>query len=151
VLLEIVDIRGRLESGEVRRVVDASYSIEYPASQRETQTDKILSGYRQRTDDRLFGALSEGQLVGFVGLRRRHPQEATIRHIAVRPEFRGKGVGRQLVTSVIEDLELRSVVAETHPGAVEFYQRIGFSATSLGEKYPGVERFLCRWEAPERM
>ena len=75
-LVEIVDIRGRLESGEVRRVVDASYSIEYPASQRETQTDKILSGYRQRTDDRLDEAIDQqgnyivltGRLEGVVGL-----------------------------------------------------------------------------------
>jgi hypothetical protein len=27
--------------------------------------------------------------------------------------------------------------------AVNFYRNIGFEITSLGEKYPGVERFQC--------
>jgi hypothetical protein len=27
---------------------------------------------------------------------------------------------------------------------VRFYEKTGFTSTSLGEKYPGVERFLIR-------
>jgi ribosomal protein S18 acetylase RimI-like enzyme len=33
--------------------------------------------------------------------------------------------------------------AETDEEAVEFYRNIGFSIQSLGEKYPGVDRFKC--------
>ena len=35
------------------------------------------------------------------------------------------------------------ITAETDRDAVEFYWSSGFKVTSLGEKYPGVERFLC--------
>jgi ribosomal protein S18 acetylase RimI-like enzyme len=148
VIVEIIDIRSRLDSDEVRQVIAASNSIEYPPSQREAETDKILAGYRRRTDELLLGAQSNGQLIGFMGLRWRGSHEATIRHIAVRRDFRNKGVGRRLVLFAMEHFELRSLEAETHLGAVEFYQRLGFSVTSLGEKYPGTERFLCRLDAP---
>ena len=35
------------------------------------------------------------------------------------------------------------VIAETDKEAVIFYENYGFKITSLGEKYPGVERFQC--------
>lgn len=35
------------------------------------------------------------------------------------------------------------LTAETDIEAVGFYQNYGFNVTSLGEKYAGVERFLC--------
>ena len=40
--------------------------------------------------------------------------------------------------------------AETHIDAVPFYRQCGFEVESLGELWPGVERFACRWRAPER-
>jgi ribosomal protein S18 acetylase RimI-like enzyme len=36
------------------------------------------------------------------------------------------------------------MVAETDNEAVEFYRATGFRVTSLGEKYPGVERYRAR-------
>ena len=39
--------------------------------------------------------------------------------------------------------ELNELNAETHRDAVDFYKRLGFDIESLGEKYPGVERFWC--------
>ncbi|WP_239984546.1 hypothetical protein [Lentibacillus sediminis] len=41
---------------------------------------------------------------------------------------------------------LQFISAETDKDAVVFYQNLGFQITSLGEKYPGVERFLCEYE-----
>ena len=35
------------------------------------------------------------------------------------------------------------VEAETDADAVGFYARVGFTITSLGHVYPGVERFRC--------
>lgn len=36
------------------------------------------------------------------------------------------------------------LVAETDADAVGFYRHSGFEVMSLGEKYPGTERFSCR-------
>lgn len=41
------------------------------------------------------------------------------------------------------------VIAETDEEAVNFYRSIGFEVYSLGEKYPGVERFRCIYEVEE--
>ncbi|WP_268921683.1 hypothetical protein [Metabacillus sediminilitoris] len=38
------------------------------------------------------------------------------------------------------------ITAETDKEAVVFYRNYGFKITSLGEKYPGVERFLCEYK-----
>lgn len=39
---------------------------------------------------------------------------------------------------------LTELIAETDRDAVEFYRKYGFEIHSLGEKYPGVDRFHCR-------
>ncbi len=41
------------------------------------------------------------------------------------------------------------IVAETDRSALGFYVALGFTMTSLGEKYPGVERFLVRLAASD--
>lgn len=148
-MIEVVDIRGRLDCDDVREVIHTSYSIEHPVSEREGETNRILAGYRRRTEERLLAAQSNGELVGFIGLRWRLPFEATIRQIGVLPGFRNKGVARRLVLFVIENFNLRSLEAETHQGAVKFYEKTGFTVVSLGEKYPGTERFFCRWQMAE--
>ncbi|HPH97803.1 MAG TPA: hypothetical protein PKW33_16525 [Anaerolineaceae bacterium] len=38
---------------------------------------------------------------------------------------------------------LAKLSAETDCEAVDFYRRCGFQMESLGEKYPGMERFRC--------
>ena len=45
--------------------------------------------------------------------------------------------------------EIKHMEAETDIEAVDFYKKIGFQTVSLGEKYPGVERFKCTLEYPK--
>lgn len=42
------------------------------------------------------------------------------------------------------------MTAETDAEAAGFYRACGFQVRSLGEKYPGVERFACFWAADSR-
>lgn len=69
-----------------------------------------------------------------------------ILQIAVDEENRHQGIGRRLIDGAVALERPHEVVAETDQDAVEFYQRCGFSIESLGEKYPGVERFQCCWQ-----
>jgi ribosomal protein S18 acetylase RimI-like enzyme len=48
-----------------------------------------------------------------------------------------------MIDFIIEKHSLSYVCTETDKDAVGFYRNYGFEITSLGEKYPGVERFLC--------
>ena len=70
-----------------------------------------------------------------------------ILHIAVDEGKRHQGIGRRLIDAAVALEHPHEVVAETDHDAVEFYQHYGFSIQSLGEKYPGVERFQCRWHS----
>ncbi len=40
-------------------------------------------------------------------------------------------------------MKVVTLVAETDRDTLNFYQKNGFVVISLGEKYPGVERFKC--------
>ena len=68
--------------------------------------------------------------------------DVVILHIATRSDLRRFGIGRRMLDAVrVAEPGHRRVSAETDSDAVGFYLANGFSAESLGEKYPGVERF----------
>ena len=50
-----------------------------------------------------------------------------------------------MIDKLIQIYSVKLVSAETDKDAVNFYKRYGFSIISLGEKYPGVERFYCEY------
>lgn len=91
----------------------------------------------------LYTHQEKGDVDGVLGVRRTGPSAAEILHIAVAPSQRQKGIGRSMVEDLLAMEGLRDLVAETDSEAVGFYRRCGFIVRSLGEKYPGVERFLC--------
>nr|WP_278044635.1 GNAT family N-acetyltransferase [Paenibacillus solani] len=69
--------------------------------------------------------------------------EIELKHIAIKSNNRRKGLGKKLIMEFMEENLIRRMEAETDKNAVNFYRKIGFNITSLGEKYPGVERFKC--------
>jgi hypothetical protein len=72
-------------------------------------------------------------------------------HIATGSSVRRTGVGTQVLEAV---MRLRPAgVAETDWDAVGFYVADGFVATSLGEKYPGVNglEFTTACETADRV
>ncbi|WP_144611697.1 GNAT family N-acetyltransferase [Bacillus cereus] len=73
--------------------------------------------------------------------------KARICHIAVAPQYRHTGIALQMIKEVLRIHQLTYVEAETDKEAVEFYKKIGFQVKSLGEKYPGIERFHCYLES----
>lgn len=92
----------------------------------------------------LFAFELEGETVGCIGVEISRLHHNEIKHIAVSSEHRGKGIGSKMISLILEMYP--SVSAETDSDAVEFYRKYGFKITSLGEKYPGVERFFCEYE-----
>ncbi|WP_327932040.1 GNAT family N-acetyltransferase [Brevibacillus centrosporus] len=63
--------------------------------------------------------------------------------MAVRAASREHGYGSQLIDLLLQKYKSKVIAAETDQEAVGFYRKYGFQIKSLGEKYPGVERFLC--------
>lgn len=91
----------------------------------------------------LFGQIIENDIVGCIGIEFVSAGKCEIKHIAINPNRRKQQIGSKMIFDIIEKFQLVSIFAETDMEAVDFYASIGISITSLGEKFPGVERFLC--------
>lgn len=91
----------------------------------------------------LLGFCMNKKLVGLIGFEYESKDKVELKHIAIKPEYRGRGIGKDMIQEFIKSQKALTIKAETDKDAVGFYSKIGFSITSLGEKYPGVERFEC--------
>ncbi|TLS52224.1 GNAT family N-acetyltransferase [Paenibacillus antri] len=112
--------------------------------------EQVAAEYENNPELRLYGYESEEEIVGVIGFERLDGGDGLlIRHLAVKPECRGAGFGRGQILELIEMAKPRLLVAETDEEAVEFYRRIGFEIESLGERYPGVERYRCTYRTAE--
>jgi GrpB-like predicted nucleotidyltransferase (UPF0157 family)/GNAT superfamily N-acetyltransferase len=107
----------------------------------QLRVDEAVRLYRDDPSAKLFVATLASETVGLAGYRTGGGMVVLL-HVATAPHVRRKGVGRRLLAEVRRTAppEL-PVVAETDHDAVHFYEAIGFTASSLGEKYAGVERF----------
>jgi ribosomal protein S18 acetylase RimI-like enzyme len=90
-----------------------------------------------------WGYVEGEKVIGCVGIEARSPSAARIRGVAVDARCRGLGFGRSLLLEASARLQGLRLVAETDSEGVGFYRSCGFAVKSLGEKYPGVERFEC--------
>ncbi|MFH5227448.1 GNAT family N-acetyltransferase [Antrihabitans spumae] len=91
----------------------------------------------------LVGATVDGALVGIAGFRI-VDNDIVLVHIATRQTERRRGIGTALVDYVRSVEPTLPIVAETDQEGVAFYRANGFTVRSLGEIYPGVERFQVR-------
>jgi len=85
------------------------------------------------------------KVAGIIGFKK-DDEDLIILHIAIKPEFRGLGFGKGQILEAIDLIKPLKVIAETDDDAVDFYRRIGFEIESLGEMYPGVERYKCTFK-----
>jgi len=112
--------------------------------------DSRVDAFLQRASSRkarIFLALDEAEPTGQVTVTESIDRpEAVIESISVRPDQRGRGVGRFLVQRLLSHLNAAVLVAETDDSAVGFYHRCGFRIQSLGEVYPGTVRYHCCYD-----
>lgn len=144
--LALTDMSSRLGTREVRELL---LQLEYPDEIRESKTDQIIAEYREHPERPILGGAAQGKLVGLIGLALQPGASAIIRHIVVRRDHRRSGIGKALIDAVCSKYFLGEISAETDRDAVDFYRRCGFHIESLGEKYPGTERFWCTLRACE--
>jgi GNAT superfamily N-acetyltransferase len=140
--MESIDLRPKAKDPELRRLF--ALAVGRPTSQRLAA---VADEYASAPGRFLFGVVEDDVVLGLVGGSLESPGGATIAHIAVRPERQRGGLGRRLIEAVRDRLQVQALTAHTDRDAVHFYERCGFQAQSLGELYPGVERFVCSWRA----
>ncbi len=104
------------------------------------KVDSVYERYMQSSSQQLF--VKENNIIGCIGIEI-ISQNCEIKHIAVSPNERGNGIGSKMINFLCKKYSLSHIFAETDTYAVKFYKKFGFKIISLGERYPGVERFLC--------
>lgn len=72
-------------------------------------------------------------------------EEITILDIAVDKTQQRNGIGKKLINFVLDNYKRKILIAETDGDAVDFYRKCGFQVNSLGEKYPGIIRYDCKY------
>jgi ribosomal protein S18 acetylase RimI-like enzyme len=105
--------------------------------------------YKTSEDRSLHGIYLNDILVGIIGLIHK-THEIEIKHIAIQTKYRHKGLGQELIKEISNLFPNIELIAETDKDAVNFYKKVGFEIVSLGEKYPGIERFKCVYKKNER-
>lgn len=134
----LLDLRKRVDEPEVRELL--SYAVGPTTLQIMNQ---IAQKYREDTDLALWGMEADQTIIGCIGVHFKSPAKVVINHISVHPDYRHRHIASKMIDHLIQTSSVKIVSAETDMDAVAFYRRYGFSIISLGEKYPGVERFLC--------
>lgn len=92
----------------------------------------------------MYLALDGNAVVGQLTVAR--TPDAIIESISVDPGHQRSGVGRFLIQGFLDSFKDSTLEAGTDGDAVGFYRRLGLRIRSLGEKYPGVTRFLCTYD-----
>ncbi|MET3288332.1 N-acetyltransferase [Brevibacillus fluminis] len=134
----MIDLKERLHEHDVLALL--AYSVGAPSMEKLLQ---VAARYERSDSMMMVGVEEDGVLLGCIGLDLARLPKAVITHVAVHPDARGKGIGRHMLADAMQRFSLTVIGAETDASAVGFYRSCGFTVKSLGEKYPGVERFWC--------
>jgi GNAT superfamily N-acetyltransferase len=118
---------------------------------RDAYEDTVLkhdSLHRRLKTMSIFVAVSEsGEIVGTIGCEVVHEAEGHLRGMAVRPEWQGSGVAKQLLDRAESELRdrgcLRITLDTTEPlkRAVQFYEKNGYRASGKVTDFFGMPLF----------
>lgn len=83
---------------------------------------------------------AQGEILAFA-ICQQVLDEATLFNIAVHPKAQGKGIGKQLLSGLIEQLRCRDVltlwleVRASNQAAIQLYQSLGFNEVTVRKRY----------------
>ena len=67
---------------------------------------------------------------------------ATILDIAVKSEYRGRGIGSKLIDFIFNRFGVQSITAETDDDAIGFYKKYGFTVADTKVEFD-TKRYVC--------
>ncbi len=101
-------------------------------------------------------AKREGRTLGFAAFDTQDPQGIYVMQMAVHPSLQGRGVGRQLLFSILNQFpdadQMVLITRRMNERSIAFYERFGFKRSRYMRpgydvgKYIGLERAFARGE-----
>ena len=103
-----------------------------------------MEDYMHDTSTKVFVNENRGRKTGTMVLRLSE-DAAEIIGIAVSENARRKGIGKQLIQSVMKSENLESIKAQTDDDSIGFYRKCGFSEERIVIEYPdgSAVRYNC--------
>jgi len=136
--MNIVDIKGNLHDELILSVI--SHSQYMPTKEKLNQ---LADKYESDSTISAFAYEDNGFICGTIILKHIGGEVFEIVSIAADTDHRNQGVASKLISFAANILQCSVIKAETDDDAVDFYRKYGFFIESLGEKYPGIVRYLC--------
>jgi ribosomal protein S18 acetylase RimI-like enzyme len=133
----LINLKHYNDLSEVKRLISECMWAD------EERVNNEFKKYLEVESRELLGSFYKDELVGLIGVIHESIGVVELKHIAIKSNYRGKGIGRKMIHEYVKAKNIVTMKAETDKDAVGFYKKLGFSITSLGEKYPRVERFEC--------
>lgn len=131
--------------------IDAIMALEKTGIAHPWPSESIEGLIDDKDKEALKASLPDGTLVGYIGAAY-VLDEAEIGNLCVLPEFRGKGAGKSLLSSMIDLLKNKGCstvyleVEDTNDPAISLYEKLGFEQYNHRKDYygPGRDALMYR-------
>jgi ribosomal-protein-alanine N-acetyltransferase len=125
----------------------AIYDIETASFKTPWSYESIRADVCLNENAYYFVAEEDGNIVGFCGI---HAvlDEGHIMNVAVKPEYRGRGVGEALLRTMIAQTDLEAYTLEvrvSNRAAISLYKRLDFETVGIRPEYYIDEDALIMW------
>lgn len=120
---------------------DARWIYDMTEEQRKQEFEKNFDRSHQINEDASFAILSAGTIVGFILVVSRSDEEEHLESIGIHPKFRGKKLGKTLLSKSIEVLRSQETqnftlgVDPMNTPAVSLYEQFGFETVSRTARF----------------
>ena len=121
--------------------LDPSFRVYLDIQRYDDEVEYLESKYGP-PDGRLYLLLADGKAAGTIALRRLKGEDAELKRLYIRPEYRGKGCSTLLLERILTDarkIGYRRILLDTLPcldSAINLYLRHGFSYTERYNESP---------------
>ena len=134
---------------ESRPALDAELSALLTAQQRELRETGGGRVFPPHDDAAYLAAVLDGRVVACGGWQALEPGVAEIKRLYVRPAYRGRGIARQLIVALEEevlaaDRPIVRLETGTHvPAAIALYRSAGYLPIPVYGEYVGNPYSVC--------
>lgn len=108
---------------------------------------RVLALYPPHGSRTMYGFECNGVVLATCGVTHIDPDNITIHQMATHPDYLRRGLGRRLLTAIINKLQPATIRCGTDAPNDKFYGACGFICESEGVPPSGIERFRCTWTA----